>query len=158
MADYERAVAMVREAIPDIALSTDIMVGFPGETHQESEESYHFCQGMGFANIHVFPYSERPGTLAAQMPGKVGERVKKERSERMLELAREAALRFREQFLGRTMTVLWEKEAQQGVWVGLTDNHIRVFAQSSEPLRNRLVEAKLVGWHNLFDLWADLVN
>lgn len=158
LADYERAVAMVREAIPDIALTTDIMVGFPGETDQESEESYHFCQGMGFANIHVFPYSERPGTLAAEMPGKVGERVKKERSERMLELAREAALRFREQFLGRTMTVLWEKEAQQGVWVGLTDNHIRVFAQSSEPLRNRLVEAKLVGWHSLFDLWADLVN
>ncbi|TET39882.1 MAG: tRNA (N(6)-L-threonylcarbamoyladenosine(37)-C(2))-methylthiotransferase MtaB [Dehalococcoidia bacterium] len=158
LANYERAVAMVREAIRDIALTTDIMVGFPGETEQEFEESYRFCQGMGFANIHVFPYSERPGTLAAQIPGKVGERVKKERSERMLELAREAALRFREQFLGRKMTVLWEKEAQQGVWVGLTDNHIRVFAQSSEPLRNRLLEAKLVGWHNLFDLWADLVN
>ncbi|MFQ5924736.1 MAG: tRNA (N(6)-L-threonylcarbamoyladenosine(37)-C(2))-methylthiotransferase MtaB [Dehalococcoidia bacterium] len=158
VADYERAVAMFRGAIPDIAITTDIMVGFPGETDQEFEESYRFCQGMGFANIHVFPYSERPGTLAARMPGKVGERAKKERSERMLELAREAALRFRGQFLGRTMSVLWEREAEEGVWVGLTDNHIRVFARSSEPLRNRLVEAKLVGWHNSFDLRADLVN
>jgi len=144
LADYERAVAMTREAIPDVAITTDIMVGFPGETDEEFEESYHFCQGMGFANIHVFPYSERPGTIAALMPEKVGDTVKRERSVRMLGLARESARRFGRRFLGRTMMVLWEREVEEGVWVGLTDNYIRIFTQSSEPLKNRLVEVKLL--------------
>ena len=148
VADYERAVAMAREAIPDVAITTDIMVGFPGETDEYFEESYRFCQRMGFANIHVFPYSVRPGTLAAVMPGKVGERVKRERSGRILALARESAGRFRQRFLGRTMMVLWEKEVTEGVWVGLTDNYIRVFTRSSESLKNRLAEAKLVTREN----------
>ena len=146
VADYERAVAMVREAIPDVAITADIMVGFPGESDEEFEESFRFCQRMGFANIHVFPFSERPGTLAALMPEKVEYRVKKERSQRMLKLARESSLRFREKFLGRTMTVLWE-QGVDGVWVGLTDNYIRVFASSNEPLKNRLTATRLEGCH-----------
>ena len=149
VADYEAAVAMARQAIPDVAITTDIMVGFPGETDDEFDESYRFCQRMGFANIHVFPFSERPGTLAAAMPDKVGDRVKKERSERMLKLARESTLHFREKFLGRTMTVLWEQEVD-GDWVGLTDNYIRVLASSNEPLKNRLTATRLGGC-NLFN-------
>ncbi len=153
--DYQRAVAKVREAMPDTAITTDIMVGFPGESEEEFEQSYRFCQRMGFANIHVFPYSERPGTIAAQMPGKVAEEVKKERSARMLELARESALRFRRQFLGQTMAVLWEKETAEGVWSGLTDNYIRVFTKSTQKLKNRLMEAKITGWRN-GGLWGEL--
>ncbi len=153
--DYERAVAMVREAISDIAITTDIMVGFPGESEEEFEQSYRFCQQMGFANIHVFPYSERPGTTAAQMLGKVPEEVKKERSARMLGLARESALRFRQQFLGRTMAVLWEQKTEEEVWSGLTDNYIRVFTKSSQRLENRLVEARITDWRN-GDLWGEL--
>lgn len=144
VAQYEKAVTMAREAIPDVAITTDIMVGFPGESEGEFDEGYRFCQRMGFANIHVFPFSERPDTLAAAMPEKVGDRVKKVRSETMLKLARESSLRFREQFLGRTMTVLWEQRVD-GNWVGLTDNYIRVFASSNEPLKNRLTETRLVG-------------
>lgn len=154
--DYQRAVTMVREAIPDIAISTDIMVGFPAESEEEFEQSYRFCQQMGFANIHVFSYSERPGTTAVHMPGKVPEGVKKERRARMLELAQESALRFRQQFLGRTMAVLWEKETREGVWSGLTDNYIRVFTKSSQKLKNRLVEARITGWHN-GGLWGELL-
>jgi threonylcarbamoyladenosine tRNA methylthiotransferase MtaB len=146
--DYEQAVAKIREAIPDVAITTDVMVGFPGETDEEFAESYSFCQRMAFSNIHVFPYSERPGTPAKLMPKKIDEPVKKERSERMLKLARESARRFREQFLGRTMLVLWEREVDDGVWVGLTDNYIRVVAQSNEPLKNWLIPARLEGWHN----------
>ncbi len=148
VADYEQAVATVREAIPDVAITTDVMVGFPGETEEEFEESYRFCQGMAFANIHVFPYSERPGTPAALMPEKINERVKKERSERMLKLARESAGRFRQQLLGQTMMVLWEQEVDEGLWTGLTDNYIRVVARSSEPLKNRLLPARLGGGYN----------
>ena len=146
--DYEQAVAKIREAIPDVAITTDVMVGFPGETDEEFAESYSFCQRMAFANIHVFPYSERPGTPAKLMPEKIDEPVKKERSERMLKLARESARRFEEQFLGRTMLVLWEREVDDGVWVGLTDNYIRVVAQSNEPLKNWLIPVRLEGWHN----------
>ena len=155
VADYERAVAMIREAIPNVAITTDIMVGFPGESEEEFEESYRFCQRLGFANIHVFPYSVRPGTTAAHLPGQVPERVKKERGERMLELARESALRFRRQFLGRTIAVLWEKEIGGGVWSGLSDNYIRVFTKSNQELKNRLLESRIVGWHN-HDLWGEL--
>ncbi len=153
VADYERAMAMARQAIPDVAITTDILVGFPGESEDEFEQSYLFCQRMGFANIHVFPYSPRPGTIACRMPGGVEERVKKERSQRMLHLAQRASLRFRERFLGRKMMVLWEREIEDGIWVGLTDNYIRVLAKSDRDLKNRLTEAKLRGWHNQ-DLFA----
>ncbi|TEU03321.1 MAG: tRNA (N(6)-L-threonylcarbamoyladenosine(37)-C(2))-methylthiotransferase MtaB [Dehalococcoidia bacterium] len=146
--DYAQAVARIREAIPDVAITTDVMVGFPGETDEDFAESYRFCQQMAFANIHVFPYSERPCTPATLMPEKIDELVKKERSEQMLKLARESARRFEEQFLGRTMMVLWEREVDDGVWVGLTDNYIRVVAQSKKPLKNWLIPARLGGRHN----------
>ncbi|MBA7477494.1 MAG: tRNA (N(6)-L-threonylcarbamoyladenosine(37)-C(2))-methylthiotransferase MtaB [Dehalococcoidia bacterium] len=146
--DYAQAVARIREAIPDVAITTDVMVGFPGETDEDFAESYRFCQQMAFANIHVFPYSERPCTPATLMPEKIDEPVKKERSKRMLKLARESARRFEEQFLGRTMMVLWEREVDDGVWVGLTDNYIRVVAQSKKPLKNWLIPAILGGRYN----------
>ncbi|MFQ5826767.1 MAG: tRNA (N(6)-L-threonylcarbamoyladenosine(37)-C(2))-methylthiotransferase MtaB, partial [Dehalococcoidia bacterium] len=90
-------------------------------------------------------YSARPGTRAAQMPHQVEEKVKKERAQRMLELARSCAQRYRQHFLGQSLEVLWEEEAADGLWSGLTDNYLRVFARSSEPLAGRFVPARLVG-------------
>ena len=144
VADYERAVCSVREAISDLAVTTDILVGFPGEGEREFEESYCFCERMGFANIHVFPYSARPSTAASVMPDRVEGKVKKERSQRMLTLARQSAERFRHQFLGRTMTVLWENRSDRTIWDGLTANYLRVFASSSQDLSNRLLAVTLV--------------
>jgi len=145
--DYEQAVSRIREAIPEVAITTDVIVGFPGETVDDYAESYRFCQRMAFSNIHVFAYSERPGTRAALMADKIDERVKKERSESMLKLAEESARRFRERFVGHTMMVLWEQEIQKGTWVGLTDNYIRVVARSEETLRNSLISARLGNEH-----------
>jgi len=147
IADYERAVSLVRQAIPDLAITTDILVGFPGEGAKEFEESYRFCQKMGLANIHVFPYSPRLGTAAARMPLQVEERTRKERSQRMLALAQQSAQHFRQQFLGRTMTVLWEGKSEQGVWSGLTANYLRVLARSEQVLTNRLLPVKLLAEH-----------
>lgn len=147
IADYERAVSLVRQAIPDLAITTDILVGFPGEDAKEFEESYRFCQKMGLANIHVFPYSPRLGTAAARMPLQVEERTRKERSQRMLALAQQSAQHFRQQFLGRTMTVLWEGKSEQGVWSGLTANYLRVLARSEQVLTNRLLPVKLLAEH-----------
>jgi len=140
---YQRAVALIRDMVPEAAITTDIIVGFPGETEAEFNDSYELCRQMGFARIHVFPYSPRSGTQAAGMPERVGERVKWERSHKMLALAQESARSFRKGFLGKTMVVLWEKQAG-GVWTGLTDNYIKVYAESSEDLTNKLLPVRLM--------------
>lgn len=128
VAEFERSVVAVRDAIPDVSITTDIIVGFPGETERDFEESYHFCERMGFAKIHVFPYSPRPGTEAADMPCQIEVSVKKERVNRMLSLSQRSAHIFVQRFHGRIMQVLWEGEVDEGEWSGLTPNYIRVFA------------------------------
>ncbi len=141
-ADYQRAVTSIRKAVPDAAITTDVIAGFPGETDVEFEESYDFCRQTGFARIHVFPYSRRPGTEAAEMPNQVGGKVKKERVQKMLALAGESARNFRQRFLGRTMPVLWEQKSG-GAWSGYTGNYIKVYARSGEDLTNQLKPVKL---------------
>jgi threonylcarbamoyladenosine tRNA methylthiotransferase MtaB len=143
--DYAKAVSQIREAIPDVAITTDIMVGFPGETDEEFAESHCFCQKMAFADIHVFQYSKRPETRAMSMPDQVGNLIKKERSERMIQLAMESSKHFREQFLRHDMPVLWEQETGSGMWSGLTDNYIRVVARSDDQLSNKFITARLAG-------------
>jgi threonylcarbamoyladenosine tRNA methylthiotransferase MtaB len=152
-ADYERAVTMAREMIPGLAVSTDVMVGFPGESDEEFDESLCFCERMGFARLHIFSYSARPGTVAAQMANQIGDGVKKERSRAMLKLAQESAPTFRRQFLGQELLVLWEGR-KNGVWIGHTDNYISVLAQSEEDLSNRLLPTKLVD-ENKAGLWGE---
>jgi threonylcarbamoyladenosine tRNA methylthiotransferase MtaB len=140
---YQKAVALIRGKVPGVAITTDVIVGFPGETEAEFNDSYELCRQMGFARIHVFPYSPRQGTQAAQLPNRVGDGVKRERSHEMLALAEESARNFRQKFLGETMAVLWEKQSG-GVWTGLTDNYIRVYANSDEDLANKLLPVKLL--------------
>jgi threonylcarbamoyladenosine tRNA methylthiotransferase MtaB len=142
--DFEQAVRLARQMIPDVAITTDVIVGFPGESPEEFEESYSFCEKMAFAAIHVFPYSTRPGTLAADMPQATSAQVKKERSERFLKLSRHAAEQFRRRFLGRTVEVLWESK-QDDVWQGLTGNYIRVKTNSRLDLGNCLETVRLNG-------------
>jgi threonylcarbamoyladenosine tRNA methylthiotransferase MtaB len=142
-ADYGRAVELIRKAVPGAAITTDIIVGFPGESDAEFQESYDFAKQMQFARIHVFPYSPRPGTKAAAMPNQVGDKTKQERSRKMRALGRACVRNFRKQFLGQTVMVLWEKETCS-VWSGLTDNYIRVFTKSTRDLTNKLVPVKLV--------------
>jgi threonylcarbamoyladenosine tRNA methylthiotransferase MtaB len=143
VSDYEETVSLIRANVPDVAITTDVMVGFPGETEAEFEESLDFCRRLEFARIHVFAYSRRNETLAARLPNQVGDRIKKERSQRMLKLAEESASSFRRRFLGRTMPVLFEQRSR-GVWSGLTANYIKVYARSSEDLANKLVPVELV--------------
>ncbi len=156
VADYEHAVNMAREAIPGLAITTDIMVGFPGESDEEFEESILFCQRIGFARLHVFPYSERPGTTAARMTDKVDERTKRLRNQQMLKLAQGSAQQFQSQFLGLTLPVLWEQE-RDGIWSGLSDNYIRVFTQSEQPLTDQLLPARLAREH-ASGLWGVFDN
>ncbi|MGD9118171.1 MAG: tRNA (N(6)-L-threonylcarbamoyladenosine(37)-C(2))-methylthiotransferase MtaB, partial [Dehalococcoidia bacterium] len=106
-------------------------------------ESYDLAKQMQFARIHVFPYSPRPGTKAADMPHHVVDKVKQERSRKMLALGRACVRDFRKRFVGQTVTVLWEKQSD-GVWSGLTDNYIRVSTKSDKDLTNQLLPVRLV--------------
>jgi threonylcarbamoyladenosine tRNA methylthiotransferase MtaB len=144
LAEYEVAVCQARDAIPDLSITTDLLVGFPGEGESEFEESYRFCERMGFAAIHVFPYSKRPGTPAATMPGHIDVKVKKQRTARMMALGKQSARLFQSRFLGRTMVVLWEDDSGEGLWSGYTANYLRVYAQSDKNLANQMLAVKLV--------------
>ena len=88
---YGSAVKIIRELVPDASVTTDVIVGFPGETEEEFQQNYDFCARTQFSAMHLFVYSSRPGTLAAELPDKVSERVKKERSLLMLDLASRSA-------------------------------------------------------------------
>jgi threonylcarbamoyladenosine tRNA methylthiotransferase MtaB len=156
---YQITVNLIKEKIPEVAITTDIMVGFPRESDEEFEQSYSFCQQAGFANIHVFPFSPRPETMAAGMPEQIKDKVKKERNQRMLELSRSSRRNFWEQFLGQTMPVLWEKETSpgSGIYSGLTGNYIRVFAGSEKSLGNEITPVKLVEFHNQ-GIWGETVD
>lgn len=141
--DYRRAVDLLRANVPDVSITTDVIVGFPGETEAEFKESLDFCREMKFARIHVFPFSPRPGTAAAAMSEKVSDTVKKVRTDEMLMLAKESAREFRQGFLGKMMDVLWEQQSN-GVWSGYTQNYIKVYLKSVEELTNRIEAVELV--------------
>jgi len=158
-ADYQGALSTIRESIPDVAITTDIIVGFPSESNDEFEESYRFCQDVGFAGMHVFMYSPRPETLAATMRDQVSGRQKKERSLRMLELAKSSAGLFSSQFLGREMMVLWENETDpgNGVYSGLTDNYMRVFTRNEKSMVNKIIPVRLT--RTCKDgFWGEVIN
>lgn len=156
---YQEMVSLIKINIPDVAVTTDIMVGFPGESSEEFEESYLYCKQLGFAAIHVFPFSIRVGTEAADMFGQIGDKVKKERAHRMLELASCCRHSFYTKLSGRILPVLWEKEVVfgEGVYSGLTDNYIRVFARSRESLTNRITQAKLERVYRN-GMWAEITK
>lgn len=138
ISEYEKTVDLIRLLVPDVAITTDVIVGFPGETDQEFQDSYAFCRRMEFAKIHVFPYSPRSGTMAVKMPDKVPDKVKKARTDEMLALADETERNFRERYAGVEMDVLWEQETDKGVWSGVTGNYIRVYRRDSANLENQI--------------------
>ncbi len=145
-ATFAQLVAAARRAIPGVAITTDLIVGFPGESEDEFATSYEFVAQMAFARVHVFPYSARPGTPAAAMPDQVPHQVRKARARQMAALGQRMADQFRQQFVGQTLEVLWEQgrnAAQDYTWSGLTDNYIRVTTVSQENLSNTLTPTRL---------------
>jgi threonylcarbamoyladenosine tRNA methylthiotransferase MtaB len=142
---YRALAAAALEAIPDLALTTDVMVGFPGETEQEFEDSLSFVRESRLARLHVFGYSSRPGTAAARMPGHLAPEVIRERSRLMRELGRQKQEQFMQRFRARAMEVLWESPAGDGLWRGHTDNYIQVTAASDVPLKNTRTQTLLTG-------------
>jgi threonylcarbamoyladenosine tRNA methylthiotransferase MtaB len=139
---YARLVELARAAVPGVAVTTDVIVGFPGETAAEFEESLATVAALGFAKVHVFPFSPRPGTAAAALPDAVPPAEQRQRMARMMAVAERSAQAFRAAHLGRRAMVLWERP-KRGCGQGLTDTYIRVFSPDGAALRNQLVEVEL---------------
>src|SRR5881396_408713 len=122
---YRTIVMTAKRLVPGVAISTDIITGFPGESDSDFEQTYQLAKELQFAKSHVFRFSPRQGTAAARMKGQIKDEVKKARSERLLALNDEHSRLFRQQFLGTTTQVLIEAK-KHGYWEGLTDNYLRV--------------------------------
>ena len=139
---YRQEMARIRAAVPDIALSTDLMVGFPGETDEQFENSLRFCDEIAFSSMHLFKYSPRQGTPAAGYPNQVPNEVKDARSKRMQEVAERNMLRYMEAQLGQTVEVLVEEQRSDGIWLGHTDTYLHV-AVDGPCRKNAMVQVRL---------------
>jgi threonylcarbamoyladenosine tRNA methylthiotransferase MtaB len=140
--EYAELLGVIRERVPGMAITTDLIVGFPGESDRDFEESLDFCQEMSFARVHAFPFSPRPGTEAATLPKQLPHPVVRERMARALQVADTSERRFWRQNLATTAEVLWESRKDDR-WYGTTDNYIRVHTDGDFDLANRLGSARL---------------
>ncbi len=141
---YIESAERLKKYFPNVAFTTDIIAGFPGETEEDFEESYKFAEKIGFSKIHAFPYSPKTGTPAAKMPDQVLNSVKNERTNRLISLSNRMADEFIEGFVGKIMPVLYEQEISEGVYEGYTTNYIRVHSKSDKNLCNVIADTKIM--------------
>ncbi len=147
-ASFRELVNAARAVIPDAAITTDIIAGFPGETEKEFAETLEFVKEIGFTGGHVFSYSARPGTGAARMKGQVKPELRKKRNHILQEAIDESAKSYREQFIGQTMSVLWESTTEYGEFgwrmEGWSGNYLRVSATAPAPRWNEVDKVELL--------------
>ena len=143
-ARYYESVTLLRRYFDTPAITTDLIVGFPGETEEEFAQTLDFIQACAFSAIHIFPYSKRPGTPAAKMPGQVLKAVKEERAHRASQVAQAMEQAYLEQFVGQTLEVLLEQQ-RNGAWRGYTTRYTEVAVESPENLHNQLRNVDISG-------------
>ncbi|NYE56312.1 tRNA (N(6)-L-threonylcarbamoyladenosine(37)-C(2))-methylthiotransferase MtaB [Carboxydothermus ferrireducens] len=142
--EYLRLIETIRERIPDIALTSDVIVGFPGETEEQFLNSYNLVKKVGFMDIHVFKYSPRAGTPAAKMPGQIPEREKERRSLLLLNLKEELFKNYASKFLGKILEVIPEEQDTEGFWEGHSDNYLRVKFSGNNIKRGEIYPVKII--------------
>ncbi|NLZ54636.1 MAG: tRNA (N(6)-L-threonylcarbamoyladenosine(37)-C(2))-methylthiotransferase MtaB [Thermoanaerobacteraceae bacterium] len=142
--DFRNRVNYIRKLMPGVSITTDVIVGFPGETDEEFFKTESFIQELEFSKLHVFPFSARQGTLAADMPNQIEKSIKVDRSHRLIHLSRKLEQSFREKFINTTKEVLFEDKKGDNKYEGLTDNYIKVIVESEENLRNQIRPVKLL--------------
>lgn len=143
-ARYYESVTLLHEVYDRPAITTDLIVGFPGETEEEFQQTLDFIQKCGFAAMHIFPYSRRPGTPAAKMSGQIPNAVKEERAHRAAAIAQAMEYAYLDSFVGETVPALFEEE-RDGLWLGHTTRYCQVGVTSSTPLHNQLRQVRLTG-------------
>jgi len=143
--EYKAAVDMIRKTWRAAAITTDIMVGFPGETEEEFIESMTFAKEIGFSKMHVFAYSRRPGTVADKMENQVPEEVKKARSEQMQGLATKLENEFYKSCIGKQFSVLVERKTGDNLYEGHTENYLPAEITSCEDVSKQIVKVEITG-------------
>lgn len=147
--DFKTLVKQARNEIPNFNLTTDIIVGFPGETEEEWQKSVSFIEETQFSHIHIFTYSKREGTKAASLVNQVETAIKKERSKQLHVLAQSMRQKLLTEQIGNNHTVLWETKNEDGNWFGYTENFIRVaLKNSTQKLENKITEIKIISVDN----------
>lgn len=144
---FAERLAKLNEALPDLAITSDVIVGFPGETEEEFMETYNFIAKHQFAELHVFPFSKRTGTPAARMEDQIGEEVKNERVHRLITLNDQLAKEYASRFEGEVLEVIPEERYTEtnepNLFVGYTDNYLRVVFEGTEDMIGKLVKVKI---------------
>ena len=151
-------VARCRELMPDCFIGVDVMVGTRGETPDLFEDSYSFIAGLDVQHLHVFPYSERPGTMALRIPYIVTQQDKQERAARMIALSDEKQADFTRRYLGTVRPVLLEHGRGKGRMHGFTDNYIRVNVEPDMSLANQIVNVKLLALSDDLTVDAEIIH
>lgn len=137
--EYEKSVKLLRKRYPDCAITTDVIVGFPDETEKDFDESLQFVKKIAFAKVHIFPYSKRKGTKAAQMQNQITKSVKQEREKKLSDVEYESRLSFTSKMIGSTQKVLVE-QCIEGECTGFTENYIKVHFKGDSTLINQITE------------------
>ena len=141
---FKEITNLLRKTFEDAILTTDIIVGFPGESEEGFEKTYTFLKDIKFYKMHVFKYSPRKGTKAAVMPNQIDGNKKEERSRRLIELSNQNEKAYNEAYIGKEVEVLFEEE-KNGVWQGHTKNYILAHYKTDENMENKIVKLKCIG-------------
>jgi threonylcarbamoyladenosine tRNA methylthiotransferase MtaB len=147
-AEYAEKIRRIHEALPGVAITTDVIVGFPGETEEMFLNGYRFMEQLKFAEMHVFPYSKRTGTPAARMEDQVEDEVKHRRVHELIDLSERMQLEYAQPFIGQVLDIIPERsqksDKNDGSMIGYSDNYIHVLFEGSEDLVGQLCKVKLV--------------
>ena len=140
--EFRKSVNMLRNTYPKVALTTDVIVGFPGETDEEFEKTYEFLKEIKFYKMHIFKYSPRRGTVAEKLPNQVDGKIKEERSKKLIELSNSNQIEYNKKIIGQEVKVLFE-EREEKYFKGHTSNYILVKVETEEDLENKIQDVRI---------------
>lgn len=141
--EFEKGVKLLRNKFPNVALTTDIIVGFPGETEEEFEKTYKFLKNIKFSQMHIFKYSQRKGTVAAKMKEQISPEIKEKRSNKLIELSNKNEIEFLNQYINQNLEVLFETKTEGDYTEGHTTNYITVKVKA-ENIENSIENVKII--------------
>ncbi len=137
--EFRNVTQILRKYFKDVNLTTDIIVGFPGETEEEFNKTYEFLKEISFYKMHIFKYSPREGTVATKLPNQINGKTKDERSQKLIELSNKNQTEYNKKYLGKIIEVLFEEE-KDGIWSGYTKNYIKVNLKSDANIENKIIK------------------
>lgn len=156
-AEFRNSVNLLRKYYNDVSLTTDIIVGFPGETDNDFEETYKFLKEVKFYKMHIFKYSPKKGTVAAKMPNQIDGKIKEERSKKLIELSDKNEEEYNRETIGKTVKVLFEEKDGE-YYKGHTTNYITVNAKSEENVIDKIKEVKIEDTYKKIETLGKIIN